>query len=275
LSQQTLDSLRRSSPTLTPAEFGWIKDYMYNHAGIVLNNKQALIEGRLNKRLQHYGLSNYSDYFRMLNKPGHELETVLAVDLLTTNETYFFREHKHFEFLVREVLKKLDNHKPLRVWSAASSSGEEAYSIAMTIAEQERFSDWRIVGSDLSMRILEKAQRGVYALNSSEKIPAHLLKKYCLRGKGDLDGVLMIDPVIRRHVEFRQVNLTKQLPELGSFDVIFLRNVMIYFDSDTKQHVVNNVAQFLKPGGYFMISHSESLNGIKHELNMVLPSIYP
>lgn len=262
------------SVVLQRHEFNWIKDYLYNQAGIVLNDsKHALVSGRLDKRLRHLGFSSYSDYFRQFGKPGFERETVMALDLLTTNETYFFREHKHFEFL-QCALFEAGIGRPLRFWSAASSSGEEAYTLAMLAAEYARSRQWEIIGTDLSTRMLDKARQGLYPLPAAEKIPVRLLKKYCLRGNGDYEGFFLIQQALRDRVSFMRANLIDNLPDLGVFDVIFLRNVMIYFDMPTKQRLVERIQHYLRPGGYFIISHSESLNGIRHRLQMISPSIY-
>ncbi|MDD5580295.1 MAG: protein-glutamate O-methyltransferase CheR [Methylobacter sp.] len=256
-------------------EFNWIKDYLYKNASIVLNDsKQALVSGRLDRRLRHYGLSSYTEYFCMLGKPGYEQETLMATDLLTTNETYFFREPKHFDFLKSRVLPVHPAGRLFRFWSAASSSGEEAYTMAMILAEFSKISQWEIFGTDISTRVLEKARNGLYPMIATEKIPLPLLKKYCMKGSGEFDGFFLIDSALRNRVKFIYASLIETLPNLGQFDVIFLRNVMIYFDIPTKQQLVERIVQYLRPGGYFIISHSESLNGIKNDLQMVSPSIY-
>jgi len=263
------------SAVLQQHEFNWIKDYLYKHAGIVLNDsKQALVSGRLDKRIRHYGLSSYGDYFRLFNKPGFERETLMAIDLLTTNETYFFRESGHFDFLKDHFFPQHPANRPLRFWSAASSSGEEAYTLAMLAAEFAKTAQWEIIGTDISTRVLEKARRGLYPMNAVEKIPAPLLKKYCLKGSDEYHGFFMVASALRSRVKFMYANLIDKLPELGSFDVIFLRNVMIYFDIETKQRLIENIQQYLRPDGYFIISHSESLNGMESDLKMVSPSIY-
>lgn len=264
-----------SSPILEHREFIWIKDYLYKNAGIVLNdNKQALVSGRLDKRLRHHGFSSYSEYFRLFGKPGFEQETLMAIDLLTTNETYFFREPKHFDFLKSHIIPAHPAGTPFRVWSAASSSGEEAYTLAMVLAEYSKTAQWEIMGTDISTRILEKARLGLYPLTATEKIPLPLLKKYCLKGNGEYDGFFLIDSALRNRVKFIYANLIDKLPDLGRFDLILLRNVMIYFDMQTKQHLIDRIQHYLRPGGYFIISHSESLNGMKSDLKMVSPSIY-
>ncbi|MFA5984704.1 MAG: CheR family methyltransferase [Methylococcaceae bacterium] len=264
-----------SAVVLKNHEFNWIRDYLYKNTGIVLNdNKQALVTGRLDKRIRHLGFSSYSEYFKIFGTPGFEKETMMAIDLLTTNETYFFREIKHFEFLKNKVFPEHALSKPLRIWSAASSSGEEAYTLAMLLAEYSKVSQWEIVGTDISTRVLDKARAGLYPMNATEKIPTPLLKKYCLRGSGEYEGFLLIDPALRSRVKFVHANLIGVLPNLGDFEVIFLRNVMIYFDTPTKQKLVAQIVKCLRPGGYFIISHSESLNGINDQLSMVSPSIY-
>lgn len=261
--------------SLKSDEFAWIKKYLYNQAGIVLSDgKQALVTGRLERRLRHQGLTSYREYFRLLGQPGYEQETTMAIDLLTTNETYFFREPKHFEFLQQQFFPNQTSGRPLRVWSAASSSGEEAYTLAMLLAEHSKTAQWEIIGTDISQRILEKARRGLYPLSATEKIPLFLLKKYCLKGSGDYDGFFLIDGMLRDRVKFLFANLIENLPNLGRFDLIFLRNVMIYFDQPTKQRLISRIQHYLHPGGYFFVSHSESLTGIQCDLKMITPSIY-
>jgi len=274
--QQANGGLRpQGSPVLEKHEFIWIKEYLYKQAGIALNDsKHALVCGRLEKRLRHHGFNTYSEYFRLLGKPGFEQETTMAIDLLTTNETYFFREDKHFDFLKSHFFPKHPAGRPLRFWSAASSSGEEAYTLAMLAAEHAKTGQWEIIGTDISTRVLEKARRGLYPLNAAEKIPGPLLKKYCLKGSGEYDGFFLIDSALRSRVKFMHANLIDKLPELGNFDVIFLRNVMIYFDMPTKQRLVERIQPYLRSGGYFIISHSESLNGMNTDLQIVSPSIY-
>lgn len=271
----TLSAQQLNGQSLTDREFEWIKDYLYRQSGIVLNDsKRAMVMGRLNKRLRYYELNSYMEYFQMLSKPGYETEALMAVDLLTTNETYFFREPKHFDFLVAKVITQKQASSPIRIWSAASSSGEEAYTIAMLLEEHAKSKTWEIIGTDISQNILAKARRGLYPLSATDKIPANLLKKYCLRGVDEYNDFFLIDPKIRAKIKFMHANLVSHLPDVGKFDVIFLRNVMIYFDMETKEKLVNKLQEFLIPGGYFIISHSESLNGMKTPLKMLSPSIY-
>ncbi|GAB0077998.1 hypothetical protein TOC8171_34010 [Pseudomonas syringae] len=174
----------------------------------------------------------------------------------------------------QQVLTKVAPGKVFRVWSAASSSGEEPYSLAMTLAEQLGTTPWEVIGSDISTRVLTKARSGHYPMERTETLPHTLLVKYCLKGTGRQEGTFLIDKSLRNRVSFIQVNLNETLPDLGEFDVIFLRNVMIYFDQETKSKVVARLLPRLKPGGYFIISHSESLNGVNDTLKLVAPSIY-
>jgi len=198
----------------------------------------------------------------------------MLVDILTTNETYFFREPKHFEYLVENVLKSWRGGK-FRIWSAASSSGEEAYSLAMLLAESLSHRAWEVLGSDLSTKVLTKAKNGVYLMDRIELLDEKLLKKYCLKGVRSQVGTFRVNEKLRKHTHFGQVNLMKTIPpKLGKFDVIFLRNVLIYFDQETKKQVVERVITKLKPGGLFFISHSETLHRVTDMLETIKPSIY-
>lgn len=205
--------------------------------------------------------------------PAEELQ--IMVDLLTTNETYFFREPKHFDFLRDEVLADRRPGATFRIWSAASSSGEEAYTMAMLLAEHLPNAPWEVFGSDISTQVLAKASMGQYPLERTEGIPPAYLSKYCLKGVRSQAGTLMIAPELKKRVRFQQVNLTQSInATIGDFDVIFLRNVMIYFDIDTKRQVIANLTPRLKSGGWFVVGHSESLNGINGILETVRPTIY-
>jgi chemotaxis protein methyltransferase CheR len=264
----------RISP-LTAKEFNWVCGFLNERTGIQLKDgKQAMVMGRLEKRLRLLGLSGYSDYFYFLLQPENAVELRLAIDLLTTNETYFFREAQHFDYLCAQILPKHPRSKPLRVWSAACSSGEEVYTLAFLLAEYFPSNKWEIIGTDISSRVLEKARDGLYPLSASDNIPPGLLKKYCLKGVDEYDGFLLIDPALRKRVKFEHANLIGDLPDVGMFDIIFLRNVMIYFEQETKQLVLDRLQRYLLPGGHFVISHTESLNGFKTRFKMIKPSIY-
>jgi len=261
---------------LTDAEFRRFQAMIYQIAGISLSNeKKALVAGRLAKRVNYFDLPTYEAYFQQLNRPDARAELQIAVDLLTTNETYFFREPKHFDLLRDTILPPLaSGSKPVRIWSGASSSGEELYSIAMIMADVLGTRSWELIGSDISTRVLEQARSGHYPIERSKDISREHLTKYCLKGTGAQEGTFLIDKALRSRVQFMQVNLNTALPALGEFDVIFLRNVMIYFDQKTKQQVLQRMVPLLKSGGYFLVSHSETLNGITDALKAISPSVY-
>jgi chemotaxis protein methyltransferase CheR len=260
---------------ITDHEFRHFQRFIFEAAGITLSpGKKALVTGRLAKRLQARELDSYGDYIKLLADKSEALEAQTAVDLLTTNETYFFREPKHFELLRTLTKEARPRGQAFRVWSAASSTGEEAYSIAMVLADGLGERPFEVIGTDISTRVLEKARRGHYPVERTRQIPLAYLKRFCLRGQGEQAGTVLVDRPLRQSVRFLHANLNTTLPDLGRFDVVFLRNVMIYFSGDTKREVVARVLSLLKPGGHLCIGHSESLNGINSEVAQVAPSIY-
>jgi len=260
---------------ISDGEFAQFQGLLRRLAGIHLSPaKKALVCGRLGKRLKHHGLTSYGDYFRLLTGGQEAAELQIALDLLTTNETYFFREPKHFDFLRERVLPARNGKASLRIWSAACSSGEEPYSLAMLLAERLGAAPWEIVASDLSTRVLERARSGLYPMERARNIPGSYLKAHCLRGTGRHEGSFLIERSLRERIRFLQVNLNEPLPRLGEFDLIFLRNVMIYFEQETKRSVVQRLIPMLKPGGHLLIGHSETLNGVTDGLRSVSPSIY-
>jgi chemotaxis protein methyltransferase CheR len=264
--------------TLTDSEFVRFQQFIHAAAGITLSgSKKALVAGRLAKRVAHHGLGSFSSYLELLSGKGAGAEVQIAVDLLTTNETYFFRESKHFDLLRDLAIAARDRRRPMRVWSAACSSGEEVYSIAMVLDEVLGGSSgpgWELLGSDISSRVLQRARGGHYPVERTRHIPAHYLKRYCLRGTGDQEGTLLVDRGLRQRVQFEQINLNEPLPRRAGFDMIFLRNVMIYFNADTKRQVVARLLEQLNPGGVFCIGHSETLHDISTAVVQVAPSVY-
>jgi len=260
---------------LREKEFAQFRDLIYRIAGINMSPaKKPLVTSRLAKRLQHYGLASYGEYFQMITAANGQTELQTAVDLLTTNETHFFREPKHFDFLRQRILPARRPGKPLRIWSAACSSGGEPYSIAMMLDDVLGHAPWEIVASDLSVRVLEQARAGLYPFARVMEIPSRYLSNYCLKGTGSQEGTLLIERKLRERVQFMHHNLTEAPPKLGEFDVIFLRNVMIYFDQQTKRQVVKRLLSLLRPGGHFLVGHSETLNGINEDLRLVQPAVY-
>lgn len=261
--------------TISDSEFARFQRFIYESAGITLGaTKRALVCGRLAKRLQACRLKSYGEYLELLmsgESPG-ELQT--AVDLLTTNETYFFREPKHFQFLKQQLRDRRPGAAAYRVWSAAGSTGEEAYSIAMVLEDCLGGSPWEVVGTDISTRVLARAQTGHYPLKRLSNFPAGYLQRYCLRGTGAQEGTMLVERNLRLRVRFMQVNLNERLPRLGMFDVVLLRNVLIYFNLETKRRVVARILEMLKPQGWLFIGHSESLIDVCDSVEMVAPAIY-
>tara|TARA_B100001109_G_scaffold130598_1_gene106249 strand:- start:105280 stop:106218 length:939 start_codon:yes stop_codon:yes gene_type:complete len=262
-------------PVLSQTEFRYFQDMIYNIAGIAMSDaKQPLVSSRLMKRVRHYRLASFGDYFQLITSPDNKGELQTAVDLLTTNETYFFREPKHFEFLRDKILPEVKSGQTLRIWSAACSSGEESYSLAMLAQEHLGDGRWQIHSSDLSSRVLDSARTGIYPMSRASKLPTHYLHKYCLKGIGRQQGKIQVDPVLKKGMTFFQHNLQETRATDDQYDIIFLRNVMIYFDAPTKRKVVSHLLPKLRPGGYFIISHSESMNGISDALRLVQPAVY-
>lgn len=259
--------------TLTPAEFQWITSFLRERTGIDLHDgKQAMVMGRLERRLRHLGMRSYTEYFKLIRRPEQAREMQFAIDLLTTNETYLFREKAHFD-LLPDLLPRRGG-LPVRVWSAASSTGEEAATIALVLADALGRSGWEIVGTDVSTRVVETARRGLYPIGAAERVPPELLRRHCLRGKGEYEGYFSLNPHLRERIRFVAANLLEPLPEIGMFDVVFIRNVLIYFDNPTRERVLRAATTRLHPGGYLLTSHSESLSGIDLPLRSIAPSVY-
>jgi chemotaxis protein methyltransferase CheR len=258
---------------LSDKEFKGFSQMIFTLAGIHMSEaKKPLVSGRLAKRLGQRGLDSYGDYLDLIQHDQSERQ--MALDLLTTNETYFFREPKHFEFLANQVAPTLRGQSSVRIWSGACSTGEEPYTLAMVLAEALGHMRFEILASDISSRVLSTARQALYPLEEADNIPKPMRARHCLKGIGSQQGWFLIDQPIRDKVQFESINLNARLPDIGPFDVIFLRNVMIYFSIETKREVVARMLPLLKPGGHFIISHSESLHGVTDQLQMVKPSIY-
>ena len=245
---------------LSDTTFQRIAELMHSSIGISLTaSKKPLVSSRLAPRIQRLGLGGFEAYLELIAGPTDGGEFQMAVDLLTTNETYFFREPAHFGLLEREVTTT--KPRTIAVWSAASSFGDEAFSIAMLLADlqtQGRIgADWSILGTDISDRVLRSACQATYPTERLREVAPERLRRYCLRGEGDAEGLVQIQPKLRERVRFGQLNLCLPIEPLGPFDVVFLRNVLIYFDADTKRTVVDRVLDRLRPGGLFFIGTAE------------------
>lgn len=245
------------------------------HSGMHLSeSKKQLVVGRLSKRLRHLNLPNYDAYYDACMSSTDELQVM--INTLTTNETSFFRESHHFEFMRHYILPHA-KHSPFRVWSAAASIGAEGYSIAMELDDvlSLRGIEWEVVGTDINTEVIENASQGLFAMRFSEQIPKEYLKRYCLKGVGVHEGEFLIDDYLRKKVNFSCANLMQAISsELGQFDVIFLRNMLIYFDNENRKRIINHVVKALKPNGYLFIGHAESITHLCTKIRQIRPTIY-
>lgn len=271
-----------SEVKLSPAEFRQISDLAYQRFGLDLKRgKEALVAARLGKKLRKLGFATFAEYHRHVLADSTGEALIELIDALTTNHTSFLRERAHFEFLARAVNEELREVSALRVWSAACSSGEEPYSIAMCLADalarppaKNAARGFRILATDISTRVLAAARRGVYAAGRFDDIPEAWRRAYLLRGRGESQGFYKIKPELAREVEFARLNLIEPFPAREPFQVIFCRNVMMYFDKATQQNIVERLAACLTRGGYLFVGHSESLTGVEHGLQYVRPAVY-
>ncbi|WPL19613.1 Chemotaxis protein methyltransferase [Thiorhodovibrio winogradskyi] len=268
-----IEALAELDP-ISDKAFERFRQFIYEKAGINLApHKRQLVSSRLQKRLRHYGLRNYDAYIDLISQPGKEEERRHLVDLLTTNETYFYREPAHFDYLRAKILPQYRN-RTLHVWSAACSTGEEVYTLAMVLAETLGRGDWDILGSDINSQVVATAKRGMYPLERAKNLPREWLSKYCLKGVRAQAGNLLINPKLKSRTRFEERNLKKPRDDGRRFEIVFLRNVLIYFDVATKQLVLDCLSRAIAPGGYLFISHVESLHGIKTDLTTIGPSIF-
>lgn len=272
--------------TIDTEEYEFIRRLVYERSRINLGpDKTELVSSRVAKRLRALRLSGFGDYCDLLRSPAGEEEMTDLLDVISTNVTDFFREAEHMRHLAETVLPEWQAAKPVaasdkvfRVWSAACSSGEEPYTLAVVLAEYFRENtprDWRIVASDISTRILEKARQGVYQQERVKLPRAEWLARYFQRGTGDFAGYCRVKPLLRERVAFQHLNLMHwPYPFREPFQVIFCRNVMIYFDRPTQEQLIARLKEQLAPGGYLFVGHSESLVGIEHGMKCARPSIY-
>ena len=260
-------------PTLAEAEFQRFRDLIYRIAGIHLaDSKRLLVEGRLQRRLRATGIATFIDYFRVVTNAQGADELQQMVDALTTNETSFFRESVHFDLLARLAAEAHRVGRRFAVWSAAASTGEEIYSIAFVLAKTLGIeNDWQVRGTDICTRVLEVARVGRYAKTRIANLPAPYLNYI-----PPVDGnTVAVRDDIRRHVDFAHLNLNETLPpQVTRVPLIFVRNVMIYFDHDTKRRVVERLLDRLEPGGHIVVGLAETLNGLTDRVEPVGQSAY-
>ncbi len=272
-------NILKSRP-LSDREFKIISDKVYELSRINLHDgKKELVQARLNKRLRKLGFDTYKEYLHYVEQDATGEELINMVDVLTTNLTFFFREEDHFDFLTKNVLKPIDPDKDrkLRIWSAGCSSGEEPYTIAMLMREQipnMHRMDALILATDISTRILNRAEQGIYNASAFRATPKGFRLKYFSRYPNRKGEQYKVNPDLTALVRFRQLNLMAQWPFQGKFNVVFCRNVMIYFDRATQKELVNKFYDAILPGGYFFVGHSESLSSIKHGFKYIKPAVY-
>jgi len=266
--------------SINDIEFKCLTEYIKSNYGINLNNKRNLIEGRLSNILVENGFDNFSDYMQYIFSDETKMEITKLIDKVTTNHTFFMREANHFAYLRDKILpyleEKCSQNKDLRIWSAGCSSGEEPYTIVMIIADyfrnQKILWDTKILASDISAKVLESAERGIYNAESIESLPVSWKKCYFTK----VDSLnYEISSKIKSEVVFRMFNLMDAtFPFKKRFHVIFCRNVMIYFDHVTKMEIINKFYDLTEPGGYLFIGHAESINRNETKYQYIMPAVY-
>jgi len=260
---------------LTQEDFARIRQLIYQRAGIVLaEHKREMVYSRLAKRLRHHGLTRFSDYLSRLERQPEAREWEAFTNALTTNLTAFFREAHHFPLLADHVRGRPG---PVRVWSAAASTGEEPYSIAMTLSEAlgSRSGDARVVATDIDTDALARAEAGIYPLEQVHKLDPERLRRFFQRGTGRQAGLARVRPELRSMVEFSPLNLLAPgWPVSGPFDAIFCRNVMIYFDKETQARILERFAPLLKPDGLLFAGHSENFSYITRTFRLRGQTVY-
>jgi chemotaxis protein methyltransferase CheR len=275
-----------SQLSVSPALFQKFQKLIYAETGIWLgSSKTALLCGRLFRRLRTLEITSLESYYECVAHPDQHEERAQMIDAITTNETRFFREPRQFEFLVQRVLpcwhadvERNVRSKRVRIWSAGCSSGEEPYTVAMLLARYlpaEEGWDVRILATDISNRVLDKACKGIYPMAKAQELPQDLLRSFMLRGKAEREGEMKVKIEIQRMIDFRRVNLD-QIADFseGPFDAIFCRNVLIYFDAASKQRAVINLLHHLVNDGLLFVGHAENLSILSSQIHTLEPTIY-
>jgi chemotaxis protein methyltransferase CheR len=266
-------------PVLTDEEYEQFRRLVSEHTGISLrDSKRNLLVARLAQRLRELRMASFSEYYDFVMRDSSGAELTAFINRITTNKTSFFREPGHFDFLVRKLLPAVTDRR-LRIWSAACSSGEEPYSIAMAVREALGSAPgWniRILASDIDTEMLRQAELGVYRAESLSQMSAERQRAHFLRGFGDCSGMVQVRPELRRMIEFRRVNLIESAWPVaaGRCNAVFCRNAIIYFEPPTQEHIVRRLAACLRPDGYLFVGHSENLYWMKDVLATVEPTVH-
>ena len=272
--------------SVSPALFEKFQKLIYAETGIWLgNSKTALLCGRLFRRLRTLEINSLQSYYECVSQPEQHEERARMIDAITTNETRFYREPRQFQFLVQKVFPhwQLDAQRGLRprrvkIWSAGCSSGEEPYTVAMLLARHlpaEQGWDTRILATDISTRVLEKARKGIYPIVRSAELPKDLLHAFMLRGMAERQGEMKVKVEIQQMIDFQRLNLDRESDLVeGPFDAIFCRNVLIYFDSASKQRVVTSLIRHLMANSLLFVGHAENLTTVFPQLRSLEPTIY-
>ena len=267
---------------ISDSEFRWLRDLIHAHTGIALSeHKRALLCSRLGKRLRHHQLTRFADYYHLLTERDPDgTELVEMINAITTNKTDFFREPHHFRFLAEQLYPRMRARRParMRLWSAGTATGEEAYTLAISVCEAfaaDPTADVRILATDIDTQVLAHASRGVYTAEQARQIPTELLHRYFWCGQGTNAGYVKAKPTLQDLIRFRHLNLLDNpWPIQGPLDAILCRNVIIYFDRDTQQQLIARFARLLRPGGYLVLGHSESIHHVGSGLEHVGQSVY-
>ena len=269
---------------LSEQDFNAFSKFIYGEFGIKMPPvKRIMLQGRLLKRIRELNMKSYGEYKNYLfSEEGHKEEIFNFLNVVTTNKTDFYREPVHFDFLKNNVLPQFTEsgkQEPFNIWSAGCSSGEELYTIAITLSEYKREHpnfNYKMLGTDISHNVLNKAAKGVYAINRVDVMPLELKKKYLLKSKDKENQTIKIVPELKRNLTLKYLNLMdSSYSNINEkFDAVFCRNVLIYFDRFTQESVINKLSTFLKPDGYFFIGHSESLTGMNVPLEHIKPTIF-
>lgn len=268
-----------NSPKLCDGDFLRLKDFIERNTGIKINeNKKILVETRLLKRLRSLGFKSFREYCDYVFA-GNDIEEIInLIDHITTNKTEFFREIQHFEFLKKEILPVLFSEKrKIYIWSSASSTGEEPYTIAMVIydflSKNNIKCDFSVLASDISTRVLKTAVTAIYPYERIYQVPKEYYR-YFLKSKDPDKKLIRVCPEIRKYVQFKRINLLDDFDEVEKMDIIFCRNVFIYFEKKVQEEIVNKFYKVLNNGGFLFIGHSETFQGIRTNFKRVAPSIY-